>query len=273
MDRRTFLKLAVGTAPVLLGLGATAAAYSFEQPRYRRTLRGLKRGVRVAFLTDLHLGPYMGRQQLEEWVAATEALEPDLVVFGGDLVDQMYAGDLREVVELLPRLQSPLGVYAVLGNHDRTKYRKLAPFEDALEAAGVRLLRNEGVLVRDDLYLAGLDDWRTGHPDAARALAGAPAGGAGAEPAARLFISHNPDAIPHLPEGIDLLLAGHTHGGQVRLPLVGPLVTSSEYGRRFAEGWVDAPMPAFVSRGLGVSMLPFRLFCPPELVLLELQPA
>lgn len=269
MDRRTFLKLAVGTAPVLLGLGATAAAYSFELPRYRRPLRGLKSGVRLAFLTDQHLGPFMGRHQLEEWVDATVALEPDVVVFGGDLVDQMYAGDLREVVELLPRLESPLGVYAVLGNHDRTKYRQLGPLEEALEAAGVRLLRNEGERLRDDLYLAGLDDWRTGHPDAERALAGAPDAAA----AARILVSHNPDAIPHMPDGIDLLLAGHTHGGQVRLPLIGPLVTSSEYGRRFAEGWVDAPMPAFVSRGLGVSMLPFRLFCPPELVLLELQPA
>ncbi len=266
MDRRTFLKLAVVSAPVILGLGATAAAYSFERPRYRRLVRGLESGVRLAFLTDLHLGPYMGRQQLTEWVEATALLEPDLVVFGGDLVDQMYAGDLSEVVELLPQLASPLGVYAVLGNHDRTKYRKLAPFESALAEAGVTLLVNEGVQLRPDLYLAGLDDWRTGHPNAERSLAGASAG-------ARVMVSHNPDAIPHMPAGIDLLLAGHTHGGQVRLPLVGPLVTSSEYGRRYAEGWVDAPMPAFVSRGLGVSMLPFRFLCPPELVLLELQPA
>lgn len=265
MDRRTFLKLAIGTAPVLLGLGATAAAYSFELPRYRRSVRGLTESVRIAFLTDLHLGPYMGRQQLEEWVQATTALAPDVVVFGGDLVDQMYAGDLGEVTELVSRISSPLGVYAVLGNHDRTKYRKLGPLQDALESAGVRLLRNEGVALRSDLYLAGIDDWRTGHPDAERALAGAHAG-------ARVLVSHNPDAIPHMPDGIDLLLAGHTHGGQIRLPLIGPIVTSSEYGRRFVEGWVDAPMPAFVSRGLGVSLLPFRLFCPPELVLLELQP-
>lgn len=272
MDRRTFLKLAIGSAPLLLGLGAAAAAYSFELPRYRRSVRGLTRGVRVAFLTDLHLGPYMGRQQLAEWVEATVAAKPDLVLFGGDLVDQMYGGDLSEVEELLPELASPLGVYAVLGNHDRTKYRKLAPLEGALESAGVTLLRNQGVLVRDDLYLAGIDDWRTGHPDAERALAAAPEGG-GEQAPARLMLSHNPDAIPHMPAGIDLLLAGHTHGGQIRLPFLGPLVTSSEYGQRFAEGWVDAPMPAFVSRGLGVSMLPFRLFCPPELVLLELQPA
>lgn len=266
MDRRTFLKLAVGAVPVLVGLSATASAYSFELPRYRRSIRGLQQPVRLAFLTDLHLGPYMGRQQLEEWVAATIELEPDVVVFGGDLVDQAYAGDLREVEELLPQLACPLGVYAVLGNHDRTRYRRLGPLEEVLTEAGVTLLRNEGFRPRPDLYLAGIDDWRTGHPDAERALQHA-----GDE--ARVLISHNPDAIPHLPEGIDLLLAGHTHGGQVRLPIVGPLVTSSEYGKRFAEGWVNAPMPAFVSRGLGVSVLPFRLFCPPELVLMELLPA
>lgn len=266
MGRRTFLKLGLAAAPVLLGLSAGAAAYSFELPRYRRTVRGLTRPLRLAFLTDLHLGPYMGRQQLEEWVAATVEAKPDLVLFGGDLVDQMYRGDLSEVVEVLPRLSAELGVYAVLGNHDRTRFRRLGPLREALEAAGVTLLVNEGAWLRDDFYLGGIDDWRTGHPDAERALRGSGGG-------ARLLLSHNPDAIPDLPDGLDLVLAGHTHGGQVRLPLVGPLVTSSEYGRRFVEGWVDAPMPAFVSRGLGVTLLPFRLFCPPELVLMELQPA
>jgi predicted MPP superfamily phosphohydrolase len=154
----------------------------------------------------------------------------------------------------------------VLANHDRTRFRDLQPLLSAFRSSGVQPLLNQGVQLRDDLYLAGIDDWRTGHPDAQRALGGQARG-------ARLLRSHNPDAIPALPGGFDLVLAGHTHGGQIRLPLVGPLVTSSEYGRRFAEGWVDAPMPAFVSRGLGVTMLPFRLFCPPELVLLELLPA
>ncbi|NLG08310.1 MAG: metallophosphoesterase [Deinococcales bacterium] len=266
MDRRRFLKLALAAAPLALGLSAAREAYSFELPRERRVIRGLREPLRLAFLTDLHLGPYLGRRQLEEWVAATVELEPDLVVFGGDIVDQEYDGDLSEVVELLPRLRPPLGVVAVLGNHDRTRYRDLSPFRRALREAGVTLLVNEGVQLRDDLYLAGLDDWRTGHPDIERTLAG---GGEGA----RVLLSHNPDVIPRLPDHVDLLLAGHTHGGQVRLPLLGPLVTSSEYGRRYAEGWVEAPMPAFVSRGLGVTVLPFRLFCPPELVLLDLQPA
>lgn len=266
MDRRTFLKVAIGAAPVLLGLTAAREAYSFELPHERRVVRGIRKPLRLAFLTDLHLGPYMGRIQLEEWVDATIELAPDVVVFGGDMVDQMYRGDLSEVREVLTRLPRGLGVYAVLGNHDRTRFRDLTPFREALQAAGVTLLVNEGVQVRDDLFLAGIDDWRTGHPSVERAFVGSGQG-------ARVLVSHNPDAIPHLPEGIDLFLSGHTHGGQVRLPLIGPLVTSSEFGTRFVEGWVEAPMPAFVSRGLGVTLLPFRLFCPPELVLLELLPA
>lgn len=211
----------------------------------------------------------MHLKQLRGWVEATNALGADLILLGGDLVDQFYGGELEGVPELLATLKSRLGTYAVLGNHDRTRYRNLQPLKDAYEEAGVRLLINEGVSVRDDLYLAGIDDWRTGYPEPGRALAGAPTGSG----AARLLLTHNPDAIPDLPAGLDLVLAGHTHGGQVRLPVVGPLATSSEYGRRFVEGWVEAPMPAFVSRGLGVTLLPFRLLCPAELVLLSLSPA
>jgi predicted MPP superfamily phosphohydrolase len=131
---------------------------------------------------------------------------------------------------------------------------------------------NESVALRDDLTLAGLDDFRVGRPELDAALAG-PAGGDGV---ATVFLSHNPDVIPELPTdggGIDLLLAGHTHGGQVRLPGIGPLVTSSAYGARYASGWVPAPMPAFVSRGLGVTALPFRFACPAEIVVLDLVPA
>src|SRR5690606_16405275 len=217
VNRRQFLRLALGSAPLLLGLGAAHEAYSFELPRERRVIRGLRSRLRLTLLTDLHIGPYMGRHQLAEWVEASNELEPDLVVLGGDLVDQMYQGDLSEFRELLPAFESRLGVVAVLGNHDRTRFRDLSPLLAALRDSGVTLLRNGGVQLRDDLYLAGIDDWRTGDPDVARALAAAPTG---PDAGARVLVSHNPDAIPDLPEGIDLVLAGHTHGGQVRLPLI-----------------------------------------------------
>ena len=274
VDRRRFLRrsLLAATALAALGLEGSRQAHAFGVTRHVRAVRGLKAPLRLALLTDLHLGPYMQREQLAQWVEASNALDPDLVVLGGDLVDRWYQGDLSELTQLLPQLKQRMGVVAVLGNHDHVCYPDLTPLRAALRRAGVRLLVNDGLWLRDDLYLAGIDDWKRGAPDVAKAFAAADAkGGEGA----RVLVSHNPDVIPDLGSYSttlpDLVLSGHTHGGQVRLPLIGPVVTSSDYGRRFAEGWVFEPMPAFVSRGLGVSLLPIRMLCPPELALLELK--
>lgn len=275
IDRRRFLRRSLLTAAAVtaFGLEGSRQAHAFGVTRHARSIQGLKEPLRLALLTDLHMGPYMHREQLAQWVEASNALDPDLVVLGGDLVDRWYRGDLSEFAELLPQLKHRLGVVAVLGNHDHVRYPDLAPLRETLIGAGVRLLVNDGLWLRGDLYLAGIDDWKRGAPDVAKAFAvAAEEDGAGA----RVLVSHNPDVIPDLGSYLsrlpDLVLSGHTHGGQVCLPLIGPVVTSSVYGRRFAEGWVEAPMPVFVSRGLGVSLLPVRMLCPPELALLELEP-
>jgi predicted MPP superfamily phosphohydrolase len=112
-----------------------------------------------------------------------------------------------------------------------------------------------------------VDDFKMGRPDLAATLQGIPSG------IATLLLTHNPDQLPELArDQVSLALAGHTHGGQVRLPLVGALITSSDSGQRFAQGWVDDPVRAYTSRGLGVTALPVRLFCPPELAVFDLQP-
>ena len=291
ISRREFLQTTgfAGVGAVALGLMAFRTPHQFEVNRHEAVVRGLERPLRVSLLTDFHLGPHLGEADLAAWIEASNAAEPDLVLLGGDLVDQSYRGDLRELRRLLPGLAADLGVFAVPGNHDRTRYRDLAPLEAALHEAGVALLVNDGVQVRDDAFVAGIDDFRVGRADVKRALAGAPthpaavdqgrarSAGANAAAPARILLSHNPDVIPELPGGdgapaVDLLLAGHTHGGQIKVPLLGPLVTSSAYGSRYAEGWVPAPMPAFVSRGLGVTALPFRFACPAEVVLIDLLP-
>lgn len=274
ISRREFVRTAglAGLGAVAVGVMAVESPHTFEVNVHSRAVRGLTAGLRVALLTDFHLGPNLGPSDLARWVAASNAVRPDLVCLVGDIVDQAYRGDLSELKEMLPDLTAPLGVYAVPGNHDRTRYRRFDVFGEALQEARVSLLMNESVAVRDDVYVAGLDDFRVGRPDLNATLAG-PAGG---DSVATLFLSHNPDVIPELPEvensGVDLLLAGHTHGGQIRLPGIGPLVTSSAYGARYAAGWVPAPMPAFVSRGLGVTSLPFRFACPAEVVVLDLVP-
>ena len=257
--------------------------HQFDVSHVAADVRGLREPLRISFLTDLHLGPYLAADDLEAWVAASNAERPDLVLLGGDIVDQRYGGDLSELRMILPSLTAPLGAYAVLGNHDRTRFRHLEPLRGALADGGVELLVNQGRYVRGDLFVAGIDDLRVGDASVDGALAHAPGSGGSSDAAkdsgaATLLLSHNPDIIAELPQdygpvGIDLLLAGHTHGGQIRIPGLGPLVTSSKYGARYASGWVPAPFPAFVSRGLGVTALPFRFACPAELVVFDLRPA
>ncbi len=251
----------------LTGVGL-ADGYRFEVNRYRHPLAGLSAPVRVAHLTDLHYGLYIQEGSLEEWATATRAEAPDLVLVTGDFVDTRGWGSLELLTRALSRLNAPLGVWAVWGNHDYHNY--FFPLEGVrkhLERAGVRVLVNEGVRLRDDLFLAGLDDFLYGRPNLVAALSQRPEG------AATLLMSHNPDVLPRVPAAVGLTLCGHTHGGQVKLPGVGPLVTSSRYGTRFAEGWVEAPAQGFVSRGLGFSLLPVRLNCRAELVVFDLVPA
>ena len=251
----------------LTGVGL-ADGYRFEVNRYRRSLEGLTLPLRVVHLTDLHYGLYIQEGSLEGWLEATLAEAPDLVLITGDFVDTRGWGSLEPLTRGLARLDAPLGVWAVWGNHDYHNYFfGLGRVRKSLEGAGVRVLVNEGVRVRNDLFLAGLDDLWYGQPDMNAALSERPAG------AATLLMSHNPDVLPEVPVEVGLTLCGHTHGGQVKVPGVGPVVTSSKFGRRFAEGWVEAPARGFVSRGLGFSLLPVRLNCRAEVVVIDLDPA
>lgn len=267
LDRRSFLKALAG-AGAALALGGGLHTYRAQLVRQQLSLAALRQPLQLALLSDLHAGPYVPRSLIARWVQLAQSAAPEVIVLAGDLFDRLFIGDPAPIVATLAELRAPLGVYAVWGNHEYLRFRERparARLRDALAETGIRLLANEGVLLRDDLYLAGLDDIRFGRADAALALRGKPAGAAG------IVVVHNPDAIPRLPP-VELVLCGHTHGGQIVLPGVGPLVTSSAYGRRFAQGWVSAPMPAYVTRGLGVTGLPLRLNCPPELTLFELLP-
>ncbi|HWG84533.1 MAG TPA: metallophosphoesterase, partial [Deinococcales bacterium] len=238
MDRRAFLRwLAAGGAGVV-GLGAHGLASPYHHVVTRREVgvRGLRAPLRVAVMADMHLGVY-SPENLRAWVESVNREAPDLVVLPGDLTqvarrEASLAGRLRELLAPLGGLRAPLGAFAVLGNHD---YQAVwqggrEGFTAALGSVGVRLLVNQGVGLRDDLFLAGADDLWHGEPDARAAVAGAQAR------QAVVLLAHNPDLLPTLPARVDLTLCGHTHGGQVVLPLLGPPVVPSRYGARFAGG-------------------------------------
>lgn len=170
-----------------------------------------------------------------------------------------------EALAPLSGLRAPLGVVAVLGNHDH--WNDPAAASRALAANRVRLLSNDAVRV-GPLALGGLDDDFTGRDDVPRTLERVRAVGG-----VPVLLSHSPDPFPELPAGTGLMLAGHTHCGQIRLPLVGAVSTESRHGSRYSCGRVDeSGRTLIVSAGLGTSVLPFRLGAVPDLWLVEVGP-
>jgi uncharacterized protein len=227
-------------------------------------------GTRILFLSDLHVGPFLDAEALQRCLARLVGLRPDLILLGGDLATARLA-ELPPSLPALGTLEAPLGVFSVLGNHDHYT-EDASGVVAALERSGIRVLLNRSVVLsrgEGRLVLAGIDDLHVGRPDLDGALAGA-AGVAAGTPV--VLLSHNPDAFFHAARrGVSLMLSGHTHGGQVRLPGLPVLVRMSRY--RLDEGrytWKGAEL--LVSRGLGVTGLPLRFGCSPEAVLLTLRP-
>jgi len=230
--------------------------------------------LRVAVLADLHVGsPFNDLAKLRDVVARTNAAAPDLVLLAGDYVIQGVIGGRFVAPEaaaaVLAGLHAPLGVFAVLGNHD---WMLGAPrVRAALEGVRIPVLDDDGVAVtrRDCRFrLIGISDLWMGPHDVKRALASV------AGPGPTIVFTHNPDLFPVIPTSVDLVVAGHTHGGQVDLPLVGRLVVPSSFGARYAAGHVvENGHHLFTSTGIGTSIVSVRFRVPPEISLLVVRHA
>jgi predicted MPP superfamily phosphohydrolase len=227
-------------------------------------------GLRVAVVSDLHTGaPHVDERKLQRIVAKVNAADPDLVALVGDYADP--SGILGEpvaperVAELLGGLHAPLGVFAVLGNHDWAHYGERVP--RGLRSAGIEVLENDAVAVErggEVLWVAGLADLRERRPDVTVALAMVPAG------QALIALTHDPDLFPQLRDRAAVTLAGHTHGGQIGLPLVRRLAAPTRHG--YTGGEVrEGSGYMYVSRGVGTTGLPIRFAAPPEIALLTLR--
>ena len=217
----------------------------------------------IALLADIHVaGPDMPPSRVERIVAQVNALKPDLVMIAGDFVSDKRTSTLQystqEAIAPLAGLRAPLGKIAVPGNHDH--WRNFPEVERELRANRILLLSNQAVEA-GPLAIGGLDDDFTGNADIAATLHKLDA-----LQGARLILSHSPDPFPDLPANIGLMLAGHTHCGQIGWPWGGSPATASEYGQRYACGRVDEDGRSLItSGGLGTSILPFRLFTQPEI--------
>ena len=296
INRRNFLKLLGGGFLASAALGSYAFAveplYRLRVTRYAPLLPNWPVGLetRIAVLTDFHAcKPWMDVPRIEEIVAQTNALKPDMILLLGD-----YLAGMRRISTPVPpdewaavlgKLQAPHGVHAVLGNHDwwndpRGRLTRQQPTiaGEALKRAGINVMENDVLKVgleTGEFWLAGLGDqlsfvpsskWErwAGVDDLPGTMAKI------TDDAPVILMAHEPDIFPRVPERVSLTLSGHTHGGQVNLLGYRPIVPS-KFGSRFAYGHiVEEGRNLIVTSGLGCSILPVRLGAAPEIVLLEL---
>lgn len=241
-------------------------------------------GLRIAHLSDFHFTGRIGRAWFEEVVRRTNAENPDLVAITGDFADRTPTIDW--IPETLGKLRAPLGVYYVLGNHDQ--YIDTRRLQDALAESGLIHAGGRWISIpaRDVEFWLGGDEapWIPNSPeppfvvtrfsgfspDAASGIEEPPQGGH-YEREFRILLAHTPDRIGWARRrDIDLLLAGHTHGGQIRFPVIGPIVSPSYHGVKYASGvFFEPPTLMHVSRGIS-GKTPLRINCPPELAVLTL---
>jgi uncharacterized protein len=272
--RIRIVAIALLVAPFLVAVWAFGIEPGMLVVRHPRIeLPGWPSELRIAVLSDLHVGsPHVGLDKLRIVVEKTNAENPALVVLLGDFViggpngRGIRGGGFVEpepIAEELKKLRAPLGVYAVLGNHDW--WYDGEHVGRALTGAGIPVLENRAVRV-GPIWLGGIADYWTRDPDIAGTLQQVTTD----DPV--VLITHNPDIFPEVPGRVSLTLAAHTHGGQVQLPIIGTLITTSRLGYNAGE-FVEHGRHLFVTTGIGTSILPVRFGVPPEIVILTISPA
>lgn len=214
---------------------------------------------KIVFISDFHISKF-DKQRLKRIVKVINKQNPDLILSGGDFINGNSGKNslpINKIVEELKKIKSP--VITVLGNHDG-KFDKYT-VKKSLESANIRVLINSSVKI-DDLYIAGVEDLQTGTPNIETALENTEF--------PRILLTHSPDIYYDIKEDVDLILAGHVHGGQVRIPFAGSIIVPSKFGTKFACGdYKETLNRMIVTKGLGTSLLNVRFWCLPEIIVFE----
>lgn len=275
-SRRQFLQ-AASVAPLLAVSAASAYARLIEPSYYRvsntdifiRDLPQSFEGFRIAQITDVHHSRILGIEEVQRVVKLTQQLRPDLIALTGDYTTS-YRRYIEPCAEALGNLQAPDGVWAVLGNHDHYTDPELTRW--ALERHHITVLNNANTVVRrgsDTFQLSGIDDWSWAGTDWPRALKGIDQG------RPTVLLSHQPVVFDFAEtQNVSLILSGHTHGGQIDLPLVGPPARFLTRDLKYARGhFKRGSTQLYVSAGTGVIGLPVRFGVRPEIAVLCLRRA
>lgn len=273
ISRRMFIQSVFGAG---IGVLFTGTYSRFLEPRWVELnyitinineLPHRFEGMTIAQLSDIHHCQYVPREFVRRCVRKVNALSPDIVVLTGDYVyDPSYRASifLLPVADELAELKAKEGVFAVLGNHDNKDRTS-----GALSERGIRVLINEHIALyrkNEYVFIAGVDDLWRGKMDLARTLKGT-------DDKPKILLVHNPDAIEMIKAtDVDFVMAGHTHGGQVSVPLYGPLVVYSKFGVRYAAGlFREGRTMMYVNKGIGISGFPVRFCARPEITLFTLR--
>lgn len=280
ISRRAFLGM--------IAAGATAAVAAdglLIEPNLPKVVRqeiALRRwpqrmdGFTIALLSDFHYDPYFSAHPLRAAIGIVNKLRPDLIVLTGDFVTVPLFGNPRKgakhvetCAELLQQMRAPYGLSAVLGNHDAES--DPTRVTAALRESGIRVLRNQSIPVEKDgsrFWLAGIDDLMGRTADLSATLHGIPSD------EATILLAHEPDYADHVASyPVDLQFSGHSHGGQIRVPLLPPLYLP-KLGRKYIWGrYQIRELVLYTNPGLGTVAVPVRLNCAPEITLLTLRRA
>ncbi len=278
LTRRQFLGL---SGLSILGLGLYAAEISrHEIDIVQRTIHIDRlpeafKGFRIVQISDLHYKQYTEEFFIRLVVHDVNALKPDLVLLTGDYISTPFTSLEKpvpwayECAELLTHIECPQR-FAILGNHDCMVNEPA--ITDALETHRIPVLNNRGIAIERDgqrIWLAGVADWLNGkeEPNYDQAIPQS----IKSDKVPVILMAHEPDVAPESAKhGIDLMLSGHTHGGQVRFPFIPPL-TLPPMGKKYVEGHFQVgPMQLYVNRGIGAVGVPFRFNCPPEITVITL---
>jgi uncharacterized protein len=277
ITRRTFIKKAVGTLLAAGGLGTGGYFYAREmEPRMlditRHTIKNEALpagfdGVRLIQFSDTHIGFQYTMDQLQQLITQINKLNPDLIVFTGDLLDDpRHFTEKTKLISMLSKLNAPLGKFAVYGNHDHGGYGSDL-YKQIIEQSGFTLLLNTSANIKlldgSSIWIAGIDDAMLGRPDLSASMAKIP------NNSYTILLSHAPDKAEEAAKfPIQMQLSGHSHGGQIQIPFYGALVTPP-FAEKYVEGFYtvgrNKGLSLYVNRGLGTTRLPFRFLSQPEL--------
>ncbi|MFC7061380.1 metallophosphoesterase [Halobacillus seohaensis] len=280
LTRRSFIKKMLYSGLGLLGLsgGGYYYAHYIEPEMLSKKIHTLTHSniprsfnnIKVIQFSDIHLGFHYTVDQFQTLVQNIQAEKPDLILFTGDLVDKPHRYSFNsDIPNILNQLNAPLGKYWIYGNHDHGGYGT-EKLEAVMSNGGFTLLKNESTQISyngESFTLAGLDDVMLGKPDLEGTL------GIISEQSFTILLVHEPDiadTVKNYP--IDVQLSGHSHGGQIRIPLLGAMVTPP-YAEKYVDGkhTISDQLTLYVSRGIGTTRMPYRFLCKPEYSIFTLQ--